>query len=553
MKKKKTSWGLIKRVFAFFKIDKMKLIIIFICFLIMTLTNFIQPLILKHITDDGLVDHNMNLIIGAVMLLLLLILIQRLTDVYMASKFADIHNQAQFNTYKIAFRKLLRLKYDYFVEKNSTEIIDMLTMDIGAITSLTERNNVMLISYVFQIFSGLIGLILISPTLTLIVLCMIPVKYFSVTKISDKSRREMGNYLKEMNVFASWLCENISGIKEIKLWNAYNDKEKECEIEQKILLKKKKMFTMMDAWNLFIEFMLEWAVNGALYIIGGLLLIKGDLSLGGLFAFISYSGFVTAPLAALCNMKLLFAQIEPSAKRFFDFLELEDEDYGEESLSDSGSIVFEDVSFSYDGKRAILDHVSFEIPKNAKVAIIGANGSGKTTVLNLLLRFLKPTYGDIKLNDKDISCLKIEEYRNLFSVVSQKPYVFNKSFRDNIDLGQAYEPDFLVDIYKKSGVSSFLTRLTNGENTIIGNDGAKLSGGERQKLAVARALARNTPYIILDEANSGMDVDSDEYLNNIITKEMNEKTVIVVTHKFDYLDSMDIVYKMSNGKVERIK
>lgn len=174
-------------------------------------------------------------------------------------------------------------------------------------------------------------------------------------------------------------------------------------------------------------------------------------------------------------------------------------------------------------------------------------------MLNLLLRFLEPDSGTIKLHGINIQDLNIENYRKMFSVVSQNPYLFNKSIKDNIDLeGNKTEED-LEAIYKKSGVDRYLKRMPQKENSIIGNNGARLSGGEQQKLAVARALIRDTPYVILDEATSEYDVDSDAYLHSSLISNMENKTIIIVTHKYKNLEGMDIIYKIKEGKIIKVK
>lgn len=553
MKKDKFEWKLLKQLFDYLNLSESKVVLIILCFFVTTGTGFLQPLVIKNITDNGLINQKMQVIIYSVSLLLVLILMSKLTDVFLSKLFADIHNESEYTIYRKAFKKLLKLKYEYFIDKNSSEIINMLSTDVSTVTSITDRNNVMLISYLFQIISGLAGLIIISPILTVIVLIMVPVKYVTVTKLAKLREKKIVKYLKEITRFSSWMSDTINGVKEIKLWNEYKGQEAEfCKREQ-TLLKRKKSFTMIDAWNSFIEIFLEWIVMGLLYILGGTLLIKGQLSLGGLLAFISYSSFVTGPIAAIFNIKMLFAQIIPSARRFVNFMNLSEETCGNLLDSNPGDLRFDNVSFSYNSQKVILENVSFSLPLNSKIAIIGDNGSGKSTMLNLLLRFLEPDSGTIKLHGINIQDLNIENYRKMFSVVSQNPYLFNKSIKDNIDLeGNKTEED-LEAIYKKSGVDRYLKRMPQKENSIIGNNGARLSGGEQQKLAVARALIRDTPYVILDEATSEYDVDSDAYLHSSLISNMENKTIIIVTHKYKNLEGMDIIYKIKEGKIIKVK
>ncbi len=181
------------------------------------------------------------------------------------------------------------------------------------------------------------------------------------------------------------------------------------------------------------------------------------------------------------------------------------------------------------------------------MAIIGHNGSGKSTILNLLLRFYIPDSGEIRADGTPVSQLDLAGYRSLFSVVSQEPYLFLGNIRDNIDLGGQAAPERVKAAMEASGVMEYIQRMPEGVKTQIGRNGARLSGGEKQKLAVARALLKDAPVVILDEATSGFDVESDAYLHDIIIKGMKEKTVIMITHRRENLAGMDRVYRLENG------
>ena len=541
-----------KRIIRFLNPDKKKITIVATCTIITTILGFFQPLVIKRITDDGLINRNLVIIILSVILLLGIILVNQSIEIALASLFADIHNESEYRLYYRSFRKLLRLKSEYFTDRNASEIISSMSADVSTVSSLTDSYNVALISYMFRIISGLAGLVVISPLLTILVLTMVPIKYVTVKKLAGLRETKTSEYIEKYRDFASWMSDTISGMKEIKLWNSYEIKEKEFNDKEQGLLKQHKRFTMLDAWNMFMEIFLGWFVSAVLYIFGGILLINGKLSLGGLFAFISYSSYVTSPISAVLNIKLIMARIMPSAKRLFEFLDMNEEMSGVITNVDLGDITFENVCFSYD-EREVLADISFLIPIGAKVAIIGPNGSGKSTIINILLRFLDPRSGKVELGRMDINNMDLNAYRELFSVVSQNPYLFSRTIKENIDLGNSNNRKHLAYVYHKSGVAGYLKKMPNGENSIIGDNGARLSGGEKQKLAVARALMKDTPYIILDEASSGFDVESDSYFHDIIINEMKEKTVLLITHKYENLAGMDIIYKIEDGKIERLR
>lgn len=351
--------------------------------------------------------------------------------------------------------------------------------------------------------------------------------------------------------FSQWFGDNLEGVEEIKLWNLFESRDRAFQAKLEGLLKLQKDNTMIDAWNTLGESLLEWSVTIMLYIVGGILICQGKLSIGAVFAFVSYSWYVTGPVSSLLNLKMYFARIMPSARRLFKFLDMETEsDDGKGSVKGRPPrLEFKDVTFAYQENRPILRGASFHVEPGEKVAIIGQNGSGKSTIINLLLRFYMPGSGEITADGVPISQLALDEYRSLFSVVSQEPYLFLGDIAENINLtGQAAQEKINAAL-RTSGVADYAERMPEGTNTKIGRNGARLSGGEKQKLAVARALLKDAPIVILDEATSWFDMESDAYLHDIIVNQMLDKSVIMITHRYKNLEGVDRIYRLEEGSI----
>ncbi|SHH62791.1 ABC transporter ATP-binding protein [Sporanaerobacter acetigenes] len=552
MKSEKFDFELLKRMLKYLVPFKKRLWLIIVCFALSTVVGFFQPLTIRSITDDGMAQKNLKVIIYSVLILLGLVLVNQLLEVLQAKLFIDIHNESEFLLSHQAFNKLLHLKTEYFNDKNNSEIINSLQMDVSNVSAITDRFMAVNISYIFRVISGVAGLIIISWKLTIIVLAMAPIKYFTVLTLSKRKGKKTEELIENYRDFSAWFDDNIGGVKEIKLWNLYNKRYKTFEKKQKNILKISKESTMLDTWNVFYEIMLEWSVTGLLYILGGILIVNGSLTIGGVFAFLSYSSYVTGPISSILNIRYFFSRIFPSAKRFFSFLDMEEETNFENSIevkNESQNIQFKNVSFSYEENREVLKNINFVFSKGEKVAIIGANGSGKTTILDLLLRFIEPSSGEICIGDKNINQISIAKYRSLFSVVSQEPYLFHDTVLNNINLDGNAGKEKVEKACRQSGASEFINKLPKKENSKIGKNGARLSGGEKQKIAVARAIVKYSPIVILDEATSGYDVESDSYLHDVILNELKNKSVIMITHRYDNLEGMDKVYRLSEGRL----
>lgn len=541
----------LKRIFSYLKPYKKEFLLVALTILISTVVSFFQPLVIQFITDDGMLQQNMRVIIRFALILAILVLVNQAIDLWQTHIFADIHNQSYYTIFHQVFEKLLHLEKSYFEDRNNTEILGFLQMDVSQVSSITDRYMIMSASYIFRIISGLVGLFALSWKLALVILAMVPVKFFLVRKLSKCRENAMNQIIKANQDFSRWFGDNLNGVDEIKLWNLFHSREAIFAQKQGDLLKLEKKGTMIDGWNIFLEVLLERFVTIVLYLLGGWLICSGSLTIGAVFAFVSYSGYVIGPVSALINLKMYFARIMPSARRLFKFLDMGTEpNNGTDKIrSRPPRLVFQDVYFCYEKNRSVLQGINFVVEPGEKIAIIGQNGCGKSTILNLLLRFYQPDSGVILANGKDVNSFRLEEYRGLFSVVSQEPYLFFGDILENMNLSGEATNEELKAALQTSGVSSYLGQMPNGPRTQIGRNGAKLSGGEKQKLAVARALLKDAPVVILDEATSGFDVESDVYLHDIIVNQMQGKSVIMITHHYNHLEGLDKVYRLENGRL----
>ena len=233
-----------------------------------------------------------------------------------------------------------------------------------------------------------------------------------------------------------------------------------------------------------------------------------QLSVGSVFAFITYSSYVTGPISAILNIGYLLSGIIPSTKRYYAFMDLEKEtDNGETADLCLDDLKLEQVSCAYEKEKYVLKDVDILFAKGSKTAIVGRNGSGKTTIINLLTRMYEPISGKIMLGTEDISELPLPEYRNMVSAVSQQIYLFNDTIRNNICLYKQVDDVIVEEACKDSGLEDFIKEVSL--DYVVGQNGAMLSGGQKQKIALARALIHDKPIVIFDEATSNTDAYSE--------------------------------------------
>lgn len=295
----------------------------------------------------------------------------------------------------------------------------------------------------------------------------------------------------------------------------------------------------------------ELAFINLMYLPGALLIQRNQITFGSLVTFITFSSYLLVPVDAIMYLQVLFKQMKPCMEDIQRFFALEEENYSSTLLPDSiiSNIEFKDVAVTFD-KRCILQDINFKIRRGEKVALVGDNGSGKTTLLNLLLGLCQASSGEVLINGIPIQEYNIDAYRNKISVVSQDIHLFHGTIKENIVLDKetaftpGNSPTFCTEAMEK---------LENQFDTAVGSDGTKLSGGEKQKVALLRALNRKAAILVLDEASSHYDKESEDAFNLFIKENTDYDFYFIVTHRNDILKYVDKIIHISHGKLIRIE
>lgn len=547
---------IIKRIFKLLKPYFKKISVILICIIASAGINMLYPLISKQVMDNGLLKSNMYIVVKFTLITFAMVLIDQAFGLLETKYFSYVNSMFQYSLQKMAFKHLLKLKLQYFNNTNFSEIMGNVGMDVSNMSRVCDRATFIVISQIFRIIGGLVGLLMIDWRLTIVVVFVAPVRYITVKYLAKKRKDMIKDYIEYNREYSSWYGDAISGVKEIKLMGIQRIKIGEFIRKQKKLVKMNIKMAFLDKFNEYSESIIFQVINGALYILGAYIAFKNGITIGGLFAFLTYSAYVIGPISAILNIGYNFSNVIPSAKRFFEFLDMETET-GEEKKcfiridndEVSGQINFKNVGFSYRAGERILHDINLEIKPGEKIAIIGANGSGKSTLINMLLRFYKPDEGKIELDGTDINSINLKDYRNLISVVSQDLYLFNASIEENISLGLKRDEESMNKAASESGAYEFIKDMPLKFKSEVGRNGSNLSGGQRQKIAVARAFARDSKILILDEATANYDVESEAYLNELITSVFKEKTVLVISHKPDILTKVDKIWVLNSGSI----
>ncbi len=378
---------------------------------------------------------------------------------------------------------------------------------------------------------------------------IIPLKVWLNIIIRKQAEKKGKQLMDDNKDYNAWFSNILSGVIDIKLWNLEKKIIGEYAGHVQAINESSKRLSLMSAMNLFLTTGLELFLMNAMYIVGALLIMNDQLTFGGLIAFITFASYVLSPVNIVMDLRIILKQIAPSVEGIKRFNELEEENYGA-SLPPAGkisAIEFKNVSVSLGG-RDILKNLNLKINRGEKGAIVGDNGSGKTTIINLLLRLYEPTEGEILMDGIPITEYSIEDYRRKFSVVSQDIHLFQGTVKSNITFDNQADIDFVRDEQLKFCTET-IEGWDNHYETQVGSEGTKLSGGERQKIALLRALHRKSEILVLDEPTSNYDKESDEEFNRYIQENTDYDFYFIVTHRKGILSCVDKVLVLENGKI----
>lgn len=498
--------------------------------------------------DEGFIGGNKKLVIELVLVSMAIYTINSLIDIVEEKKRVDISAKMQYFLSEQSFSHLMKLRVSYFNNTNYAEILNNIGMDIGQMTSVADSSVFFAITQAFSMTGGIIGLFIIDFRMTILVLLFIPIKFIMMKRFAKKQKQIMDEFIKANQKYAKWFGDTVGGIWEIKLFNISGKKHAEFVSKQNYIIKTQKQMNMLSQWNMTIDSIMIQLLSMLLYILGANLVFDLQLSVGSVFAFVTYSAYVTGPISAILNIGYLLSGILPSTKRYYEFMGLDEEDNGKDTFFRLRDLKLEHVSFAYEKGKYVLRDINILFAEGSKTAIIGRNGSGKTTIINLLTRMYEPISGKILLGGEDISRLSLSRYRNMVSVVSQQIYLFNDTIKNNICLYKCVSDDEVETVCNEIGLKDFIKEVTL--NYVVGQNGTMLSGGQKQKIALARALIHDKPIIIFDEVTSNADAYSEQQIRGLLNTKLKEKTVIVISHKKEILSGMDQIIVLKNGVVD---
>ena len=445
---------------------------------------------------------------------------------------------------------LLNLDMDFFNEFRTGELISRTTNDIDRIRSIVSS----IIPELTREFITIIGLLCVviyqSPKLAFFALVVMPVAIYPISRLAKRMKKISKQSQEKTSDITSALSEIFTNIEIIKANNAQ-------EYEHSRFVDENNKFFRLNLKSVKIEQLVSPLMEtigsigvAAVIIIGGKDVIDGHINMGAFFSFLTALFMLYTPLKRIVNIyNKMQDAIAASERTFFLMDKVSQIKDGQKELNEEINLIkFNDVRLSY-GDKEVLKGINLEANKSEFIALVGSSGGGKSSLMNLLMRFYDVNGGEILINGINLKDIKIHSLRQNIGLVTQRVYIFNDTVAKNVAYGREFNEDAVINALKLANAYEFVSKLDNGINTILNEFGTNLSGGQRQRIAIARALYQNPQILIFDEATSALDNESEKEITKAINNLRSKKIIFVIAHRLSTVENADKIAVLSDGKI----
>ena len=509
------------------------------------------PLEIKVFVDSG--KENANLDFSLLLPIIYLFIIQAILQI--SSEFV-IYTNGENQIAKIRSKinkHVLKLPMSFFSDESSSEIAGHVINDTNTVKDFMTIEYLSFFSGVITIIGSVFAIFSLDWKLSLMLLIIFPVMTLIIVPLGNIGGKYAQNIQTMVSNLISIASENYQHVKLIKSNVAEAFVAKIFDVKVKKLYKQSVKSDIIQSIVSPLGLIFLFGAIGIVFSYGGYRVSKGTLTVGTLMSFLIYIFQLLNPIGQFADFFTEYKKAQGAMSKLNDISNVKKEC----SIVDNNNLVLnmstiymKNVSFSY-GSHIILNKINLIIPKLKKLAIVGPSGAGKTTLINLIDRLYNPTNGKILLGDLDISSINLYRWRSLFSIVSQSNEIISGTIRDNLLFGLKYLPtdQQLLLALEKACLKDYVVSLPNELDTFVGEDGVKLSGGQKQRLQIARVYLKNTPYVILDEATSNLDPDTEKIVMDAINEFKKKKTVIIIAHRLATIQDADIIYFLDHHKI----
>jgi len=448
------------------------------------------------------------------------------------------------------YQKFLNLPTQFLDQKSNAELLSKVTFNIEQVAESTSNILTVLIRDTLTIIVLSLYMVYLNPTLASVIFLVAPVIAILVRFLSLLFRRYSERIQDSMADVTHAIKETLQNHRIIKIFNGQDyESKKFSTINENNRKHNMKLFSTKAIGDAVTIFIASLGVAGVVYV-ATLEQVKSSMTVGDFSGFITAMVLLMTPLKRLTNVNAMIQKGIAAATSIFSLLDEDNEDdQGQLDTNDlNGSIDFKNVCFSYNRGENTLDEINININPGETIAIVGKSGSGKTTLVNLIPRFYELKSGQLLIDSEDIKNYSLKSLRSNISLVTQEVTLFNDTIFNNIAYGK-YSDSEVRQVVTSAHMDEFINNLPDGLETLVGDQGILLSGGQRQRIAIARALLKNAPILILDEATSSLDSESEQYIQKALDQLMRNRTTLVIAHRLSTIENADRIIVLSKGRI----
>ena len=550
--------SLLKRIFSYLSPYWKQLGLVLLCITVSSVFALFPSILTGKIMDEGLIGRNMKALVTYILLSFGLTLGANLIGVGESYLNTWVAQHISFDMRNQMFRHLQKMSQRFFTSTSQGDVITRMTSDISGVESIVTNTFTSILSNVLTLVVAVVAMFQKNWVLALIGIVIVPL-FTLPTRMAGKARWKLAGEAQACNDEINGILNetlSVSGQLLVKLFCREKDEYRRYEEANGKMIRLNIRERMAGRWFFVVLSTLTGIGPMLLYLVGGILMMKYDSSLtvGDITVLVALLGRMYGPVNSLLNMQVEWIRSMAMFTRIFEYfdmpVEIENPKLPVPLKAPKGEVSFRHVSFAYEPDRMILKDINFELKSGDCIAIVGPSGSGKSTIVNLIPRLWDVTEGSVLFDGTDVRSLELGELRRAIGVVTQETYLFNGSIRDNLLYAQpdATEED-MISACRKANIWDFISSQPEGLDTMVGNRGLKLSGGEKQRISIARVLLKDPALLIFDEATSALDSISENLIQQAINPLIESRTSILIAHRLSTILAADEILVVKDGKI----
>lgn len=531
-------------------------ILVMLILLITSVLGILPPIIIQHIVDTALPNKDMSLLVYLVLASLCTTIISGLLGVWQNYLNAYVSQKIIYDMRNQMYVHLQQMPLQFYSNVKQGEVITRMTSDISGVKAVFDSTIVSFANNLFILISTAVTLLVINWKLGILGLIIVPL-FIIPTRKMGSVRWSISKQTQEKTSEQNHIIQETLNISGYLLMKLFTKEQKEFQNfdeinEQSTTLKIKE--SMAGRWFMMILTTFTSIGPMLIYLYGGYLFFNGEITIGAIISFVALLDRLYAPVGQLTNLYINIISSIALFERIFEYfdmkLTIKDRENATEMNVTHLDIEFKEVSFAYKQDKIALQNISFTAPSGTMTALVGPSGAGKTTITNLIPRLYDIASGSIKIGDRDIREFTLQSLRSHIGLVTQDSYLFNGTIKENLLYAKHDATDEeIINACKAAYIHDFIMELQDGYDTVVGNRGIKLSGGEKQRISIARVLLKNPEIIILDEATSSLDTLSEFYIQSAIQELLKNKTSIVIAHRLSTIMAADHIIVLKDGQI----